>query len=74
MTRETSTKQMPSYKGALNNGNAAETFRRNVTLSTTNTIEYKFDLMNRHNFTVLAGQGGYYKCLHNFSAYSGGLI
>lgn len=66
-------KQMPSYKGALNNGNIGETFRRNITLTTTNTIEYKFDLLNRHNFTVLAGQEGISNVYTSFYGYSGAL-
>lgn len=70
--RETAS-QLPSYKGALNNGNNRETFRRSATLTTTNTIEYKFDLMNRHSFTVLAGQEGIRNVYTNFSAYSGAM-
>ncbi len=65
--------QLPSYKGALNNGNVRQTFRNNVNLTTTNTIEYKFDLMNRHNFTVLAGQEGISNVYTDFSAYSGAI-
>ena len=67
------TKQMPSYKGALNNGNASETFRRNVTLTITNTAEYKFDLENRHSFTLLAGQEGIKSVYTNFYAYAGAM-
>ncbi len=70
--RETAS-QLPSYKGALNNGNNRETFRRNATRTITNTAEYKFDLLNRHSFTVLAGQEYITNLFSNFSAYSGAL-
>jgi TonB-linked SusC/RagA family outer membrane protein len=69
----TSSKQMPSYKGSLWNGNATENFGRNVTLTTTNTIEYKFDLMRRHNITLLAGQEGIKSTSTSFMSYVGGL-
>jgi TonB-linked SusC/RagA family outer membrane protein len=70
--RETA-KQLPSYKGSLNSGNIRETFRRNVTLTTTNTIEYKFDLQDRHSLTLLAGQEGIKSVSTNFMGYSGAL-
>lgn len=70
--RET-TAQMPSYKGALNNGNITETFRRNATLTLTNTVEYKFDLLSRHSFTVLAGQEGIKNTYTSFMGYSGAI-
>lgn len=69
----TTTKQMPSYKGSLNNGNIQETFNRNVTLTTTNTIEYKFDLQSRHSITLLAGQEGISSVSTGFWGYSAGL-
>jgi TonB-linked SusC/RagA family outer membrane protein len=50
--------RLPSYKASLNNGRAQQTFTRNVTLTTTNTAEYKFDIMSRHSFTILIGQEG----------------
>jgi TonB-linked SusC/RagA family outer membrane protein len=67
------TKQLPSYKGSLWNGNTAETFNRNVTLNTTNTAEYKFNLTNRHSFTILAGQEGIRSISTSFYGYVGGL-
>lgn len=68
-----STKQMPSYKGSLNVGNASETFSRNVTLSTTNTVEYKFDVATDHSITLLAGQEGIRSISTSFYSYVGGL-
>lgn len=49
-----SSKQLPSFIGSLNNGNASESFSRGVTKTVTNTIEYKFYLKN-HSFTSLIG-------------------
>ncbi len=51
----TSSGQLPSFIGSLNNGNAAESFSRGVSKTITNTAEYKFDIVDKHNFTVLAG-------------------
>ena len=70
-TRATA-KQLPSYKASLNNGNIRETFSRGVTMTITNTIEYKFDLMNNHSFTVLAGQEGISDVSTSFWGYSAG--
>lgn len=51
-----STVQLPSYIGSLNNGNAFEGFTRGVTRTITNTGEYKFNLSQDHSFTALVGQ------------------
>ena len=53
-----SSKRLPSYKGSLNNGAASETFQRNIVRTITNTIEYKFKVQERHQFTVLGGHEG----------------
>jgi TonB-linked SusC/RagA family outer membrane protein len=53
-----SNKRMPSYKASLNNGLAAEYFYRNIVRTITNTIEYKFNVKERHQFTVLGGHEG----------------
>jgi TonB-linked SusC/RagA family outer membrane protein len=50
------TVQLPSYIGSLNNGNASESFTRGVTRTITNTGEYKFTIAANHNFTALLGQ------------------
>lgn len=52
----TSSVQMPSFVGSLNNGNASESFERGSQSTITNTIEYKFALPGEHDFTVLGGQ------------------
>lgn len=51
-----STVQLPSYIGSLNNGSASEGFTRGVTKTITNTGEYKFTVHNDHNITALVGQ------------------
>jgi TonB-linked SusC/RagA family outer membrane protein len=66
-------KSLPSNKASLNNGNTGETFSRSVTLTTTNTVEYKFDLTKLHNITMLAGQEGIRNVYTSFYAYAGGL-
>jgi len=53
-----SAKRLPSYKGSLNNGSSAETFQRNIVRTITNTIEYKFNVNQKHNFTILGGHEG----------------
>ena len=53
-----SAQRLPSYKGSLNNGSASETFQRNIIRTITNTAEYKFNVKERHDFTVLAGHEG----------------
>jgi TonB-linked SusC/RagA family outer membrane protein len=67
------TKSLPSYKGSLWNGNTGETFNRNVTLTVTNTAEYKFDIKNRHAISLLAGQEGITSQYSSFYGYAGGL-
>ncbi|MFW6327024.1 MAG: SusC/RagA family TonB-linked outer membrane protein [Bacteroidota bacterium] len=51
-------KRMPSFVGSLGNGNATESFTENYTRTLTNTVEYKFNIQNRHTFTLLAGHEG----------------
>ncbi|MBR5135444.1 MAG: SusC/RagA family TonB-linked outer membrane protein, partial [Rikenellaceae bacterium] len=46
--------RLPSYDGALGNGQRAESFSRYYQLTSSNTAEYKFDLGDNH-FTFLAG-------------------
>ncbi len=52
----TSNVQMPSFIGSLNNGNASESFTREVTKTFTNTAEYKFSIAGKHGITALVGQ------------------
>ena len=46
--------RLPSFDGALGNGQRAESFSRYYQLTSSNTAEYKFDLGDNH-FTFLAG-------------------
>lgn len=62
----------PSYVGSLNNGSAYEYFSRNVTMTITNTAEYKYSINNVHNITALVGQEGVDNKSGNFSASSNG--
>jgi len=65
-------KRYPSYLGSLGNGSASEGFSENVVRTITNTIEYKFNLQNRHAFTFLVGQEGIDSKYQSFSASSTG--
>lgn len=51
---------LPSFIGAttggVTSGTIREQFDRSTTKTITNTIEYKFNVTNRHRFTALAGQ------------------
>jgi TonB-linked SusC/RagA family outer membrane protein len=51
----TSTIQLPSFIGSLNNGSVAETYIREVTRTITTTAEYKFNIKKKHGITLLAG-------------------
>ena len=53
-----SSKRLPSYLGSLNNGRVAESFAGSVSRTITNTIEYKFQIKNRHEISALIGQEG----------------
>lgn len=48
--------QLPSYIGSLNNGSTSESFERGSQNTITNTAEYKFSIADEHDFTILAGQ------------------
>lgn len=51
-------KRLSSHPSATQGGYTFEGFRRKAQLTSTNTIEYKFDILNDHHFTVLAAQEG----------------
>lgn len=48
--------RLPSYVGSLNDGSVSESFERGTLSTITNTLEYKFNVSDNHDFTVLAGQ------------------
>lgn len=55
--RKTS-KRLPSHPDATKGGNTYQRFDRNAQLTTTNTIEYKFNVNEDHHITALVGQEG----------------
>ncbi len=65
-------KRYPSYVGSLDNGSATEGFAESIMRTITNTAEYKFNIQNRHAFTVLLGQEGTDFKYESFSASSTG--
>tara|TARA_R110002049_G_scaffold305931_1_gene503536 strand:+ start:500 stop:3481 length:2982 start_codon:yes stop_codon:yes gene_type:complete len=67
-----SNKILPSYVGSLGDGSAGESFARGVTQTITNTLEYKFDFADVHNFTALVGQEYVNYNYEAFGATSGG--
>lgn len=48
--------RMPSFDGAVANGQRVESYSRYYQLTATNTAEYKFSLGDVHNVTMLVGQ------------------
>lgn len=47
--------RLPSYAGALGNGQRAESYSRYYQLTSTNTAEYRFTLDDIHSWSLLAG-------------------
>lgn len=68
-----STQRLPSYLGNLGKGTTAEEHQQGVSRTITNTIEYKWNLQNLHNFTVLGGQEFTDFNYESFNASGGGL-
>lgn len=66
-----SSKRLPSYKGSLNKGAASESFERNIVRTITNTVEYKFNVKERHDITILGGHEG---IDNEFTSFSGSSI
>lgn len=68
-----STTSMPSYIPNKGIGTARRYFSRTVNFSTNNTIEYKFNVADDHNFTVLGGHEFVDYTSSNFNAQGSGL-
>jgi TonB-linked outer membrane protein, SusC/RagA family len=49
-------KRLAAHIGAPRAGQSSQTFYRNYLITNTNTMEYKFSIADKHNFTVLFGQ------------------
>jgi TonB-linked SusC/RagA family outer membrane protein len=64
--------RLPSFVGDPGNGSVLQYFSRNITKNITNTAEYRFNIENRHDFTVLAGQEYLENRFENFEASSTG--
>ena len=65
-------RRLPSYLGSLDFGASTEEFNRGVTQTVTNTIEYKFNIADKHNIIVLGGQEYIDYDYEEFSASSAG--
>lgn len=63
----------PSYTPYSSRGTNSQAFQRYSQLSSTNTIEYKRDIAQRHFFTLLAGQESYIKKEKTFNFTGSGL-
>ncbi|WP_353546780.1 SusC/RagA family TonB-linked outer membrane protein [Rhinopithecimicrobium faecis] len=69
----TSARRLPSYLPNIGNGTATEEFDQAYTRTLTNTIEYKFNVNNIHNFILLGGQESVDFRQEGFSSYGVGL-
>ena len=65
-------KTLPSLPSAKGVGRTQEKFARNVKLTITNTAEYKFNMSDVHNFTVLLGQEGVKNNYESFASETSG--
>ena len=66
-------RRLPSYMAALRAGQNSMTFYRNYLITNTNTMEYKFSIADKHNFTVLAGTEWIDNDNMSFNAYGEGI-
>ena len=48
--------ELPSYLGNPKKGSVSKTYSKGLIKTLTNTLEYKFSLLNKHNFVALLGQ------------------
>ncbi len=65
--------RLPSYSGALGNGQRAESYSRYYQLTSTNTAEYRFTLDDIHSWSLLAGHESRIAQSDGFGAYISGL-
>jgi TonB-linked SusC/RagA family outer membrane protein len=65
--------RMPSFDGAVANGQRAESYSRYYQLTSTNTAEYKFSIDDVHNVVLLAGQEAQVANSEGFGASISGL-
>ena len=69
-----SSTRLPSFKGSRNDGNTSKDYNKVLIKTLTNTLEYKFDLAQKHNFAILLGQESVKNESSSFSASGSGLI
>lgn len=69
-----SSTRLPSFKGSRNDGNTSKNYNKVLIKTLTNTLEYKFDLAQKHNFAILLGQESVKNESSSFSASGSGLI
>ena len=69
-----SSTRLPSFKGSRNDGNTSKEYNKVLIKTLTNTLEYKFDLAQKHNFAILLGQESVKNESSSFSASGSGLI
>ena len=62
----------PSYVANQGQGSASRSSTDSYTLTVTNTINYRFDLYNKHNFNFLVGQEGVDSHYEAFSVLTAG--
>lgn len=67
-------KVYPSHASAAGVGSVSESYSRTVAFTITNTAEYKFNISNVHNFTLLAGQEGIKGTSESLSANTTGQV
>lgn len=60
------TSNSPEYYWSNGVGDSRETFQRNYDWTITNTAEYKFDIAEKNNLTLLAGHESMYGNTHGF--------
>jgi len=65
--------RLPSFIPNLGKGTTSETYQLGVSRTITNTIEYKWDIQNLHNFVALAGHEYSDYNYKDFGASGGGL-
>lgn len=65
-------KRMPSMPSSLGNGYTRERFARRAQFTITNTAEYKFNILDNHHLTLLAGHEGIKTDYNSFGSQTNG--
>ena len=67
-------RRMPSYAAFPNNGTVSREYTQGLRKTLTNTLEYKFSLLKKHNFVALLGQESLSASSVGFSASGEGVV